>query len=245
MPATLPPTVPPRFASAGASPEADLLSEVNRLIGDDLAACEEIYSRELATAHPAVRDVRDHVARYRGKRLRPTLTLLAGAACGGTNDRHRTLAAVVEMVHAATLVHDDVLDDAAVRRHVATVHARWNPRTAVLFGDFLFTHAFHLAATVDAAACRSIGAATNAVCEGELTQIHERGNFDLTEADYFRIVAGKTAALTAVSAELGAAHAGGRPRDRRRPAGVRRGFGRGVPDRRRPAGPRRGGGPHR
>ena len=121
---------------------------------------------------------------------------------------HRTLAAVVEMVHTATLVHDDVLDGADVRRHVATVHSRWNPRTAVLFGDFLFTHAFHLAATVDAAACRAIGAATNAVCEGELTQIHERGNVDLTEAEYFAIVEGKTAALTAVAAELGAAHAG-------------------------------------
>jgi octaprenyl-diphosphate synthase len=78
----------------------------------------------------------------------------------------------------------------------------------VLFGDFLFTHAFHLAATVDAAACRAIGAATNAVCEGELTQIHERGNVDLTEAEYFAVLAGKTAALTAVSAELGATHAG-------------------------------------
>ena len=216
--ATLTPTAPPVRGgrSAPAAPptppptgtEAALLAEVHALIGGDLAACERVYAAELRSAHPAVRDVRDHVARYRGKRLRPILTLLAGAACGKVTDAHRTLAAVVEMVHTATLVHDDVLDDAAVRRHVATVHARWNPRTAVLFGDFLFTHAFHLAATVDAAACRSIGAATNAVCEGELTQIHERGNVDLSEADYFRIVEGKTAALTAVAAELGATHAG-------------------------------------
>ncbi|QDT18095.1 polyprenyl synthetase family protein [Alienimonas californiensis] len=196
-----------RGGGTGAS-EADLLAEVVGLVGKDLAACERLYAEELASSHPAVRDVRDHVAKYRGKRLRPILTLLAGAACGGVNAKHHTLAAVVEMVHAATLVHDDVLDGADVRRHVATVHSRWNPRTAVLFGDFLFTHAFHLAATVDAAACRAIGAATNAVCEGELTQIHERGNVDLTEAEYFRIVAGKTAALTAVSAELGAVHAG-------------------------------------
>ena len=218
MHAALTPPAPPRLAPAaassgrpragGGSPEAALLAAVDGLIGEDLAACEAIYAAELRSGHPAVRDVRDHVARYRGKRLRPILTLLAGAACGGTNDRHRTLAAVVEMVHTATLVHDDVLDGAHVRRHVATVHSRWNPRTAVLFGDFLFTHAFHLAATVDAAACRAIGAATNAVCEGELTQIHERGNADLTEAEYFAIVSGKTAALTAVSAALGARHAG-------------------------------------
>ena len=209
LPRPAPPAVrEPRQSGSPRGAEAALLAEIAALVGDDLAACERIYADELASAHPAVRDVRDHVARYRGKRLRPILTLLAGAACGGTNDRHRTLAAVVEMVHTATLVHDDVLDGADVRRHVATVHSRWNPRTAVLFGDFLFTHAFHLAATVDAAACRSIGAATNAVCEGELTQIHERGNADLTEEEYFAIVAGKTAALTAVSAELGAAHAG-------------------------------------
>ena len=211
--ATLPPPAPTSVrggaaASPGGGPEERLLAEVAALVGDDLAACERIYGEELASARPAVRDVRDHVAQYRGKRLRPILTLLAGAACGGVNEKHRTLAAVVEMVHTATLVHDDVLDGADVRRHVATVHSRWNPRTAVLFGDFLFTHAFHLAATVDAAACRAIGAATNAVCEGELTQIHERGNVDLTEADYFAIVAGKTAALTAVAAELGAVHAG-------------------------------------
>ena len=207
--ATIPPpaTTIDRGVAAG-SPEARLLADVTTLIGPDLAACERIYSDELAGGHPAVRDVRDHVARYRGKRLRPILTLLAGAACGRVTGAHRTLAAVVEMVHTATLVHDDLLDGADVRRHVATVHSRWNPRTAVLFGDFLFTHAFHLAATVDANACRAIGAATNAVCEGELTQIHERGNVDLTEADYFAIVAGKTAALTAVSAELGALHAG-------------------------------------
>ena len=206
--ATLPRPAPPLVRGPGTTPEAALLAEIAALIGDDLAACERLYAAELESAHPAVRDVRDHVARYRGKRLRPTLTLLAGAACGKVVDAHRTLAAVVEMVHTATLVHDDVLDGADVRRHVATVHSRWNPRTAVLFGDFLFTHAFHLAATIDAAACRSIGAATNAVCEGELTQIHERGNFDLTEAEYVRIVEGKTAALTAVAAELGATHAG-------------------------------------
>ncbi len=211
--ATLPPPAPSSVRGTAAplqsvSPEPALLADVTALIGPGLAACERLYADELASSHPAVRDVRDHVARYRGKRLRPILTLLSGAACGTVNEKHHTLAAVVEMVHAATLVHDDVLDGADVRRHVATVHSRWNPRTAVLFGDFLFTHAFHLAATVDAAACRAIGAATNAVCEGELTQIHERGNVDLTEDEYFAIVAGKTAALTAVSAELGAVHAG-------------------------------------
>ncbi|MEM9702581.1 MAG: polyprenyl synthetase family protein, partial [Planctomycetota bacterium] len=144
---------PPRVREASSvGAETALLADVLDLIGNDLTECERLYAAELASSHPAVRDVRDHVARYRGKRLRPILTLLAGAACGGVRPAHRTLAAVVEMIHTATLVHDDVLDGADVRRHVATVHSRWNPRTAVLFGDVLFTHAFHLAATVDAAA---------------------------------------------------------------------------------------------
>ncbi len=119
------------------------------------------------------------------------------------------LAAVVEMIHTATLVHDDILDDAVVRRHAATVNAEWGDETAVLLGDFLFTHAFHLAASLESTlACRWIGRATNLVCEGEMMQVHHRGDFDLDEAAYFEIIRGKTAELTAVSCRLGARYAG-------------------------------------
>ena len=80
------------------------------------------------------------------------------------------------MIHTATLVHDDVLDEAVVRRHAATVNAEWGNETAVLLGDYLFTHAFHLAASLDSTlACRWIGRATNLVCEGEMQQVHSRG----------------------------------------------------------------------
>jgi octaprenyl-diphosphate synthase len=133
------------------------------------------------------------------------LLLLSGSATGDISDAHRVLAAVVEMIHTATLVHDDVLDEAETRRHVATVNARWNNETSVLFGDYLFTHAFHLASSLDTTlACRLIGRATNLVCEGELTQIRERGNLDLSEEAYLRIIDGKTAELCAVSCYLGA-----------------------------------------
>src|SRR5262245_11270973 len=116
------------------------------------------------------------------------------------------------MIHTATLVHDDVLDGAAVRRRVATVNAVWGTQTSVLLGDYLFTHAFHLASTVDATACRLIGQATDRVCEGELAQVLERGNLELGEAAYFEIIDGKTAALTACCCELGA-HYAGAPRE--------------------------------
>ena len=86
---------------------------------------------------------------YRGKRLRPVLLLLTARACGKVTPAHHVLAAVVEMIHTATLVHDDVLDGASVRRHVPTVNARWGNQTSILLGDYLFTHAFHLASTLD------------------------------------------------------------------------------------------------
>ena len=133
----------------------------------------------------------------------------SGKACGVLSDAHPVLAAVVEMIHTATLVHDDILDEAMIRRHAATVNAEWGNETAVLLGDYLFTHAFHLAASLDSTrACRWIGHATNKVCEGEMQQIHHRGNLDLDESDYFAIIEGKTAELTAVSCRLGASYAG-------------------------------------
>jgi octaprenyl-diphosphate synthase len=133
------------------------------------------------------------------------LLLLTADAAGGIRNDHLTLAAVVEMIHTATLVHDDVLDDAATRRHVATVNARWNNETSVLFGDYLFTHSFHLAASLKSTvACRLIGRSTNIICEGELTQIRERGNFELSEEAYLKIIDGKTAELCALCCRLGA-----------------------------------------
>jgi octaprenyl-diphosphate synthase len=136
--------------------------------------------------------------------------LLAGQAVGRLTDEHIVLAAVVEMIHTATLVHDDVLDEAAVRRHVDTVNARWNNETSVLLGDFLFTHAFYLSSTLGSTyACRTIGRATNIVCDGELRQTLSSGDVNLSEEDYLAIVEAKTAELCACCCELGAHYAGG------------------------------------
>ncbi|MFK7819927.1 MAG: polyprenyl synthetase family protein [Planctomycetaceae bacterium] len=186
----------------------NLLLRVADMVGNDLELAERQFQEELQSWHPYVTDVVTHVARFRGKRLRPILVLLSAKACGGIRDDHHVLAAVVEMIHAATLVHDDILDEADTRRHVATVNSRWNNETSVLCGDYLFTHAFHLAATLDAHACRLIGRATNLVCEGELCQVHERANSNLTQEQYYRIINGKTAALCALCSYVGAHYAG-------------------------------------
>jgi octaprenyl-diphosphate synthase len=174
----------------------------------DLARVEQILKRELRSDYPFVDELVKHGFRLGGKRLRPALLLLAAQACGGVNEDHHILATVVEMIHTATLVHDDVLDEAALRRHLETVNARWDNQASVLLGDFLFSHAFYLASTLDTTfACQVIGRATNIVCEGELRQIDSRAKFSLTEEEYVGIIEAKTAELTACSCLLGAHYA--------------------------------------
>lgn len=189
-----------------------VLKAVEQTIGTELLEAEQILADELQSDNAYVSDILHHSTRFRGKRLRPMLLLLTAKASGGIRHDHKVLAAVVEMIHLATLVHDDVLDEAETRRHVATVNARWNNETSVLFGDYLFTHSFHLASSLETTyACRRIGRATNIVCEGELSQIKERGNLDLCEKTYFKIIDGKTAELTALCGHLGAFYAKAEP----------------------------------
>jgi octaprenyl-diphosphate synthase len=193
--------------------DADARIALGRLfapIAADLAAVDRRLEQELRHSDPFIDELAQHSFRIGGKRLRPALLLLVAQAVGKIGDEHRTLAAVVEMVHTATLVHDDVLDDAEVRRHLDTVNARWNNQTSVLLGDYLFTHAFYLASTLDTTfGCRAIGEATNTVCEGELRQTASSGNFWLTRDEYLAIIEAKTAELCACCCRLGAHYAGG------------------------------------
>jgi octaprenyl-diphosphate synthase len=173
----------------------------------------QIVDRQLRDAlrsdAPYVDELLSYVADLGGKRMRPALLLLAAQACGGVQPDHHILAAVVEMIHTATLVHDDILDEAEIRRHRSTVHRRWGHKAAILLGDHLFSRAFHLTSTVgDAETCEIIGRSTNVVCEGELRQSGSAGNWDITEQGYYEIIGAKTAELCACCCELGARHAG-------------------------------------
>jgi octaprenyl-diphosphate synthase len=175
---------------------------------DSLQRVEERLVGELRSDSPFVDELLQYGGKLGGKRLRPALLLLAAQACGNVRPEHEVLAAVVEMIHTATLVHDDVLDEADMRRHLATVNARWNNETSVLLGDYLFSHAFYLASTLESTyACQIIGRSTNVVCEGELRQVGHRGNHALSEVEYFRIINGKTAELCACACHLGAKYA--------------------------------------
>jgi octaprenyl-diphosphate synthase len=202
---------PPRDPSARETRRAGAveLAALYAPIRDDLTIVAQLFDDELRTDIAFVNGFCETVRSYRGKMLRPAMLLLSAKSTGCVaTDRH-TLAAVVEMVHMATLVHDDVLDEADQRRKRPTIRAVAGNVAAVLLGDFLISHAFHLCASLDSQhASRRIGSTTNTVCEGELLQNHHRGNLALTEREYFRIIESKTGALTSVACELGAWCAG-------------------------------------
>lgn len=185
------------------------LAQLYAPVARELEQAEHLFRDELASDLPAVNELYAHLEHLRGKQLRPALLLLAGRACGLLRPQHAVLAAVVEMVHLATLVHDDVLDGGDVRRRAATVNRAWGNSRAVLLGDLLFTHAYHLCAGLDDHyAARCIARTAVALCEGELLQIAHRGDYALSEDVYLDIIARKTAALLGTCTRLGAHYAG-------------------------------------
>jgi len=178
-------------------------------IQGELRQVEEVFREVLRSRHPFVDDLVKYGFRLSGKRLRPAMLLLSGLACGSFGSQHIRLAAAVEMIHTATLIHDDVLDEATLRRHLDTVNARWDNETSVLLGDYLFTRALCLASSLDDVfASRELHNASRLMCEGELRQVASRGDYGLTEEQYYDIVRGKTAALTASCCRLGAHFSG-------------------------------------
>ena len=178
-------------------------------IREGLDEVEGVLLGELTSRFPFVDRLVKHGFRLGGKRLRPALVLLSGKACGRLEPSHLTLAAAVELIHTAPLIHDDVLDEATIRRHLDTVNARWDNEASILLGDYLLAHALSMAGSLETTfACQAIGAAAQTMCEGELRQIASRGDYDLQEKDYLEIIADKTAALCACCCRLGSHYAG-------------------------------------
>jgi octaprenyl-diphosphate synthase len=154
---------------------------------------------------PQIVPYAQHALNSSGKHLRPTLVALAANTFSKTNDSHVTAAVIIEMVHLATLVHDDVMDEAEIRRGQLTVAANWGNEIAVLFGDCLFAQALKLAASFPTPeVCRAVAMATNTVCSGEILQTQQRRNFIASRRDYFRVIEMKTAELFTLSCDLAA-----------------------------------------
>jgi octaprenyl-diphosphate synthase len=170
-----------------------------------------VLVEQLAQRSGAVADMTDHIGRFRGKQLRAALVLLAGDATGNSTDEHATVAAIVELIHLATLVHDDVLDGASVRRRVASVNQRWDNQVAVLLGDFLYARAFSLSTELSSRLCSQLlSRTTQKICVGEIDQAASRYDFEMDQARYEAIAGAKTGALYAAACELGASYPGGR-----------------------------------
>ena len=147
-----------------------------------------------------------------GKMLRPALVLLSGASVGGLRDEHIELAAIVEMIHLASLLHDDVIDQAQMRRGKASANALWGNTQAVLLGDFVLSKAFGMGTTLELSGAATILCQTaEAICTGEIMQNSHKGNRNLSEAEYLTIIEGKTASLFGACCQLGALAAGAEP----------------------------------
>ena len=187
-----------------------LLRSAMAPISSELSRVEALLKSELQTGNSSIRDMLEYVGELGGKRLRPCLLLLAAKACGEPTEESVRLSAVVELVHTATLVHDDVLDKALVRRHKQTVHERWDVPSSILIGDWLFAHAYGLAnrgsSTIPG---RWIADAAKQVCEGEILQGQSIRHFEIGIEDYIQLLEAKTGALCAVSCSLGAWSGGG------------------------------------
>lgn len=196
---------------------SETLRPVQEALAAHLLHVQAIFDRQLESDLPPVSRLCRHVERYRGKMLRPSLVLASGLAAhpaaAGPLDRlltenHAKVGAVCELVHMATLVHDDVLDEADTRRRGQTVNRLYGNEAAVILGDYLIASAYHLCSQVDSATALAIGRASTVMCTGELLQLHHRDDFSLDEPTYFEIVERKTAALIAAACDLGARHSG-------------------------------------
>ena len=196
-----------RPTDASALDVLTLAPELGKMYGpiaDDLVALNRYLADEFRSTEPFVHDLLIHIARFRGKQIRPAVLFLAGRAVGGEPEEpHVKCGGVVELIHTATLVHDDLLDDAKIRRRVETVNKRWGDRAAVLLGDFIYSRGFSISTEVRGVS-RLLADTTHTICEGELLQVGSAGEVDLTEERYFEIIEKKTAVLYGMACRVGA-----------------------------------------
>src|SRR5258706_2625494 len=180
-----------------------------------LEAVARGLAKEVEAFDPAIAPYADYALKGQGKHLRPALVALTANALGKASDSHVTVAVIIEMVHLATLVHDDVMDEAEIRRGRLTLAANWGNEIAVLFGDCLFAQALKLAASFPTPEiCRAVALATNTVCSGEILQTQHRRDFQFTREKYFKVLEMKTAELFALSCELSGCLSGTTPEQR-------------------------------
>ncbi|MGA9853188.1 MAG: octaprenyl diphosphate synthase [Gammaproteobacteria bacterium] len=187
---------------AGAFPD---LGALRALIDEDFRATDRLIREQLRSDVVLINQLGEYIINGGGKRLRPMLVLLAARACSVSDGRHINLAAIIEFIHTATLLHDDVVDASGLRRGRETANAIWGDEASVLVGDFLYSRAFQMMVAVnDMRIMRIMANATNLIAEGEVLQLLNGHDPDTTEARYLEVICRKTATLFQAGAQLGA-----------------------------------------
>ena len=188
------------------------LEQLYALIEPDMKAVNDVIRNRLYSDVVLVRQVAEYIISSGGKRMRPALVLLAAGAFGYQGNRHHELAAVIEFIHTATLLHDDVVDESAMRRGRDTANAMFGNAASVLVGDFLYSRAFQMMVSMDSMRVMQVlSDATNIIAEGEVLQLMNCHDADVDEARYMQVIHYKTAKLFEAAAQLGAIVAGATP----------------------------------
>ncbi len=194
-----------RSSAPGNAAGEDVLTRLVGLIGGDMAACNQAIVARMDSQVPLIPQLAAHIVAAGGKRLRPVLTLACARMCGYAGDRHINLAACVEFIHTATLLHDDVVDESVLRRGLASANAVFGNKASVLVGDFLFARAFQLmVADGSLSVLEILSRAAATIAEGEVLQLATQNDLGTDEARYLDVIKGKTAALFAAACEVGA-----------------------------------------
>ncbi len=192
------------------------LSAIRDLVSDDMQAVNDLILKRLASDVVLINQIGHYIVNSGGKRLRPMAVLLAAHACGYTGERHIDLAAVIEFIHTATLLHDDVVDGSDMRRSQETANAVWGNEASVLVGDFLYSRSFEMMVDVGLMPVMDIlSHATNRIAEGEVLQLLNCNDPDTSEAKYMEVIKRKTATLFEAGTRLGAVLGGVPPEQER------------------------------
>ncbi len=181
------------------------IQEIRSVVAQELQAFEKDFLKTLKTDVDLINSVIFYLAAHKGKRLRPLLIFLIANLEGGSTQQSIEVAVIVELIHTATLIHDDIVDEAELRRGGPSVNAVWNNQVSVLVGDFLFSQALRKMVELDDAGINGvISKVTIQMSEGELLQIERAQGYELDESTYFRMISNKTASLISASCQLGA-----------------------------------------
>jgi octaprenyl-diphosphate synthase len=185
------------------------LSEIYAPIESDLKDFSKLLKEELASSDELMKSIHEHLLKMSGKFLRPVLSLLSAGVEGKKNSEVIKLAVAIELIHTATLVHDDIIDNSELRRNQPSIYSKWGREISIVSGDYLYAKAFLLLARLkDSWVNQAFAACAHLMCEGEMKQIERRSDFFMSEGDYLKIIHQKTAALFQAACLGGAYYSG-------------------------------------